>query len=242
MARWAAPAAGELHLWRAALDPTPDVLARLEASLTEDERARATRFRFPRDRARFAAGRGWLRELLAGYLDLAPEEIRIVAGTYGKPRLGAGPVWLRFNASHSDGLAVFAVARNREVGVDVERIRPDFPIDEVAHHFYSAREQADLAALSEADRLRAAFAVWTRKEAYLKAVGTGLALSLDAFDVTVRPGDPVRLHGHGGGAAQARRWSLHTVDLGPDYAAAVSVEGRPRMVPAKVRELSIDLR
>ena len=238
MAGWPAPAVDEVHLWRACLDVASEALARLGATLTEAELERSASFKFDRDRARFVAARGQLRTLLARYLDANARDIVLMEGSHGKPRLAVGPGWLRFNLSHSDGVAVFAVARDREVGVDVEQIRCDLRIDEVARHFYSARERADLAGLAEGDRLRAAFDCWARKEAYLKAVGAGMALPLDGFDVTLRPGEPVRLDRHEMNAADPRSWSLHAFDAGPGYAAAVAVEGPPCRVPRAARVFS----
>jgi 4'-phosphopantetheinyl transferase len=221
------------------LDIGSEALARLGATLTEAELERSARFKFDRSRAHFVAARGQLRRLLARYLDADACDVVLMEGAHGKPRLAVGPSWLRFNLSHSDGVAVYAVARNREVGVDVERIRPDFPFDEVARRYYSPRERADLAGLPEADRLLAAFRCWTRKEAYLKAIGVGMALSLDGFDVSVHPSEPVRLRSHDSGAAASRCWSLHGFDVGPGYAATVAVEGSPRLVPSAARPLEL---
>lgn len=230
------PIAGEVHLWRAELDVAPALLDVLGTCLNAEEMERSARFRRVLDRNRFVAARGWLKTLLARYLDAAPSEIRLAVGPDGKPRLAGGLGRLRFNLAHSDRVAVFAVAWDREVGVDVERLRPDFPIDEVARHFFSIREQADLAALPRSDRLRAAFDCWTRKEAYLKAVGTGLLRPLDEFDVTIRPGEPLRLHDRR--APDGRRWSLHGFDAGEGYSAAVVVEGGDCRVPGVARPLA----
>jgi 4'-phosphopantetheinyl transferase len=227
------PAADEVHLWRASSDVTGDELVHLASTLTVAELERSVRFRFDRDRARFVAARGQLRALLGRYLDTRPSEITLTKGRYGKPQLDAGRGWLRFNLSHSDGVAVFAVALDREVGIDLERIRVDFPIEDIARHNYSPRERADLALLPEADRCGAAFGCWTRKEAYLKAVGTGLALPLDAIEVGVEHGAPVRLLDSDGEGC----WSIHAFDAGPGYAAAVAVEGRPGKVPIAARSL-----
>ena len=232
MADWpGAPAPDEVHLWQAPLDLAWDLQGRMAEFLSQEELERSARLRRDLDRARFVAARGWLRMLLARYLDVAASEIVLAAGPHGKPRLALGPESLRFNLAHSDGVAVYAVARDREVGVDVERLRPDFPIDEIARHYFSPQEQADLGALPEADRLRAAFDCWTRKEAYLKAAGVGLTQPLEEFDVTFRPGESVVLRintadGDGGG-----RWTLHAFDAGRDYSAAVAVEGDPCSVP-----------
>lgn len=209
-------------------------LAQLSATLTEAELERSRAFRFESDRARFIAARGLLRTVLGGYLGSVAGEIALGVGPNGKPLLAGGSSPLRFNLSHSDDVVVFAVASSREVGVDLERIRSDFPVDQIASHYYSPRERADLAGLPVGDRLRAAFECWTRKEAYLKAVGVGLTMPLDGFDVTVRPGEPVRIYRHDSKSAEQGEWSLHAFDAGPDYAAAVAVEG-PCRVPREAR-------
>jgi 4'-phosphopantetheinyl transferase len=238
--RWrGAPTAGEVHLWRAELDVAPALLDLLGTCLNREEMERSARFRRELDRTRFVAARGWLRTLLARYLNTAPSEIRLAVGLDGKPRLAGGPGRLRFNLAHSDRVAVCAVAWDREVGVDVERLRPDFPIDEVARSFFSIQERADLAALPRSDRMRAAFDCWTRKEAYLKAVGTGLLRPLDEFDVTVLPGEP--LHVHDRRAPDGMRWSLHGFDAGPGYSAAVVVEGGGCRVPGVARPVALAL-
>lgn len=239
MAGWPAPAAGEVHLWRATSDVTGEDLVRLASTLTEAELERSARFRFDRDRARFVAARGRLRSLLARYLDVLPRDITLAEGLFGKPRLASGPGSLRFNVSHSDGTSVFAMARDREVGVDLERVRIDFPIEEVARHYYSPAERAQLALLLPADRMRAAFGCWTRKEAYLKALGAGLAPPLDTIEVGVCSGKPLSVWRSDGDTAASGWWSLHDFDAGPGFAAAVAVEGGPGNVPSAALPLEL---
>jgi 4'-phosphopantetheinyl transferase len=237
VAGWRAPFADEVHLWRADLDVTAEALARLGSTLTRAEVDRAAHFRFDRDGARFVAARGQLRTLLARYLDIDAGDVALVEGPHGKPGLARESGWLRFNLSHSEGAAVYAVARDREVGVDLEWIRADFPIEELARHSFSPREQSGLADLPAAERLRAAFDCWTRKEAYVKALGSGLALALDGFDVSLQPGEPVQLSLRDPGRADSRCWSIHAFDAGPGYAAAVAVEGPPVTVPDEARPI-----
>ena len=226
-----------MHLWQAPLDVAADVLDRLGAALSREESARATRYRFDVDRTRYIAARGWLRSLLARYTGCAPSEIHVTEGPHGKPRLDMGQSWLRFNLSHSNDLAIYAIAREREVGVDVERIRNDMPIDDIARQL-SPRERADLAALPEVDRPRAAFDCWTRKEAYLKAVGAGLSVPLDEFDVPTSSAFSGHVLLPSGDGGQPERWTLSTFDAGPEYAAAVAVEG-DCAVPAAARSLAL---
>lgn len=224
MAALPAPRAGEVHLWKAFLDVDSPMLSTLTGSLSPAERAHALRLRFSRDRTRFSTGRGWLRRLLSGYLDIDPTGIALGENTFGKPRLTApSQHWLRFNVSHSEGLAVFAVARGCEVGVDVEQVRDNLPVEAVARRFFSWRDQQLLAALPSGDRVVAAFALWARKEAYLKGIGVGFATEHGGR------GDPDPERGD---------WTITEFDAGTGFAAAVAVEGLGVEVPDAVRPLS----
>ncbi len=213
-------APGEVHLWRIALDAAPGGAAdEGERLLGPDERARAARFRRPEDRRRFVAAHVALREILGGCLGLAPGRVRLVAGPGGKPRLPAGP--LRFSLAHSGALALCAVARGREVGVDVERVRGDIDVAALARRFFSPPEVAELEALPAAERTGGFYRLWTLKEAYLKARGDGLALPLDTFSISLAGPRPVLLDA----GRPAGSWSLATLEAGPGYAAALAVEG-----------------
>lgn len=212
-----------VHVWRADLD-RPGELPGLLAALSADERERAGRFRADRDRDRFVAARGLLRAILGRYLGREPGSLRFRYGAHGKPALvadgtGEPP---RFNVAHAGGLALYAVAAGREVGVDLERVRADVDVDAIAAWF-SPRERASLAALCPARRREAFFAYWTHKEAYLKAVGGGLSLPLDACEVDFDAPDAPVLRG--GDATTSMPWTLRTLEPAPGYAAAVAVEG-----------------
>lgn len=218
----------EVHVWRLALDEPAARFARLAGRLSPDEQQRATRFRFERDRRRFAIARGSLREILADYLGEEPERLRFAEGPHGKPALGEPhrDSGLRFNLSHSEALALCAVTRGREVGVDVEAVRPLPDADALAERFLSAAERAALGALPGARRLEAFFRCWTRKEAYLKAVGAGLLQPLDGFDVSLAEKDHDCLLRVSANPAEASRWSVRSLDLGSGYAAAIAAAGR----------------
>lgn len=230
---WPAPtavptlAAGEVHAWRAWLDLSPEVLARLAASLPEDEQQRAARFRLERHRERFVAAHGALRAILGLYLGCPAATPRFGRGPQGKPMLlaPAGALDLRFNLAHSHDLALCAVAAGAEVGADVEAIRPLPDADRIAARFFSAREQAMLRELPAGEREEAFILGWTRKEAYLKALGAGLGRPLSGFSVTLRPGEPARLLDVEGQPDEAARWSLVALHPAPGYAAALAVEG-----------------
>jgi len=216
----------EIHLWRARLDATPKRLRQLAETLAEEERRRAQRFHFPQDRIRFVARRGILREILGSYLDLPPGRVPLVTGVHGKPELAPGAGALHFSVSHSDGLALCAVTRDRPVGVDLERLRSVPEADEIAQRFFSAREKADFRALRPGAKRKGFFRCWTRKEAYLKAIGVGLCFPLEDFDVTLAPEDPPRLSRVKGKPREASRWVLEEIVPLPGYLASLAVVGR----------------
>ncbi|MGH7391157.1 MAG: 4'-phosphopantetheinyl transferase family protein [Candidatus Rokuibacteriota bacterium] len=213
MRAWTAPPEGvglepeDVHVWRARLDVDPPTLARLAATLPLDEQSRAAAFRSARDAARFVAAHAGLRAVLARYLRVPPREIRFAVGPHGKPGLTGGAD-LTFNLSHADDLALCVVARQRAVGVDVERVRDDLADTRVAARVLSGREAAVLAAASAGRRTAAFFDLWTRKEAYAKGLGTGLAV-LEHVEVVPDPAG----------------WMLVPLAPGPGFAAALAVEG-----------------
>ncbi|WP_218080039.1 4'-phosphopantetheinyl transferase family protein [Anthocerotibacter panamensis] len=214
----------EVHVWRADLDQPDWVRARLALTLAADEQQRAQRFYFEQDRQRFTCARGILRMLLGRYLQKAPEQLCFVYGSHGKPRLTESP--LCFNLSHSQELALYAVSWGREVGVDLEFQRPVTQVEQLVERFFSRQESTVFRALPLEQRQEAFFLGWTRKEAYIKARGRGLSLPLAQFDVTLAPGESARLLHCRDDALAACRWSLHSLDPGPAYAAALAVEGQ----------------
>lgn len=215
-------AAHELHIWRASLDAPPASLQRLSTYLLPAESARAQRFVFPGDRDHFIVGRGILRVLLSRYLRQPPTGIHILEGGRGKPYLsGEGDdSLLRFNVSHSHGLALYVFAVQREVGIDIEKIRPEFATAEIAERYFSPQEREELRRLPAGLRSEGFFLCWTRKEAYVKARGDGLQISLDSFEVSLTPGQPAILN-----SADSARWSLRSFCPAPQCAAAVVAEG-----------------
>jgi 4'-phosphopantetheinyl transferase len=219
--------AGEIHLWALRLDPATDRVERLGEVLAGDEWERARRFRFERHRRRYVVGRGVLRLLLAAYLDLRPERVQFVYGPRGKPFLAptqaACGLW--FNLSNSDELALVGLVRGQEIGVDLELVKPMSDLEAIAERFFSPSERDVLRLLPQELKPTAFFNCWTRKEAYLKAVGEGLAAPLDSFDVTLAPGDPPRMLTLRGDPAAARRWTFHHFLPAPGYIGAVACEG-----------------
>lgn len=179
----------EVRVIAAGLDPGAARLHALSELLATDERARAERFVFELHRRRFSAARGLLREVLGALLGVAPASLRFQYGPHGKPRLAGS--WLSFNVSHSGERALVAIARERELGVDIEAVRGDVEHEAIARRFFAPGEQRALASLPEHARARAFFEVWTRKEAYVKLLGGGLAEGLQGFEVGL--GAPARL-------------------------------------------------
>lgn len=218
----------DVHIWRATLDQRRAVAERLGRVLCAEERESAERCRFPRDRQHFTVARGLLRKLLGAYLRVSPQRLRFDHGPNGKPFLTRNPgdAELRFNVSHSDGLALYAVTRVREIGVDLERLRRMPDAELIAGRCFSPREQENLRRLPEAARERAFFDCWTRKEAYSKALGVGLARGLDAFEVSLRPGEPARIVEVAGDPNEPHRWRLQALTPAREYTGAVAVEGQ----------------
>ncbi len=216
-----------VHVWRASLVVPVSYLRTLEGTLTADECARAERFYFQEHRERFIAGRGLLRNILSRYLDSEPGQLRFRYNSYGKPALTAetGAEGFCFNLSHSYDTALYAVTHGREIGVDIERFRPDVEVEKLAERFFSPREAAVLRALPEDLRKEGFFNCWTRKEAYIKAEGEGMSIPLSAFDVSLTPGEPAALLRSQNSPQETSRWSLQALDPKPGYAAALAVKG-----------------
>lgn len=221
------PGPRDVHVWRAYL---PDHVARLgmlASLLSSDEQATAARFRFASDRERYTISRGLLRVILSRYLAVAPDHLEFSYGTQGKPALAppAGAGWLRFNLSHARDLTLYAVCRDREVGIDVEYMRSDIEHEQIARYAFSPYECATLSALPPHERVEAFFRCWTTKESYVKAHGGGLSIPLDQFDVALSPDSPPAILATRPDANQASRWTVVRVDPGPEYAAALTVDG-----------------
>jgi 4'-phosphopantetheinyl transferase len=215
----------DVHVWRVGLDERLPPHAR--ATLSADEAHRAAQFRFPLLTRRFVAARAALRAILSRYTDVRPADLMFTYTAHGKPELGPVPAGRRlaFNLSHSGDIALCAVTAARAVGIDVEWLRDGHSPFEVIDRYFSPAECATLHALDPAARRDACFTCWTRKEAFLKARGDGLAVPLDAFDVSSAPGDAARILAVRGPAADGRQWTM--ADVGPlqGFAAAVVVEG-----------------
>ena len=218
--------ADEVHVWRACLDVTTVEFEMLLSFLSDDETARAGRFHFEKDRKRFIAARGILRKMLGSYLNRPPGKICFEHSAHGKPMLAPGHSNDRicFNLSHSGSLALYAVTRNKNIGIDIESIRNDVSLERVAQQFFSQNEISWLGKVDISKRSELFFQYWTRKEAVLKAIGKGLSFPMEQCDVSLLNGkvwSPVILKD--GNESPG----LYVQDLFPSdgYVAAVAIEG-----------------
>lgn len=214
----------EIQVWRIALDVDPEQRHALAGLLSPEEEFRAQQYHFEVDRVRFTACRGWLRALLGRFLQVPAHTLTFTHGREGKPVLG-DKTDLRFNVAHSQGLALAAFTRGREVGIDLEQVRPLQDAWKIVEQFFSPHERAVLEDLPADQQLEAFFRCWTRKEAVLKARGDGLSFPLDQLEVTLRPGDAPRLVRVANQPEESQRWRL--ADLVPDegFVGAIAAEG-----------------
>lgn len=208
------------------LDMEAETVSELAALLSDAERQRASRFVFDRDRNRFIVARARLRELLAANLGVLPESVELTCGAHGKPSLGGLFVEsdLRFNLSHSDDVAVYALSHGRDIGIDVEAVRVIPDADDIAARFFSQRENEAYLALDSHDKPLGFFNCWTRKEAFIKALGNGLDYPLDRFDVSLAPGEPARILRVENTPGNECAWFMDNFSPAPGFVAAVVIE------------------
>jgi 4'-phosphopantetheinyl transferase len=217
---------GEIHVWWRDISNSIQDVEPLRKTLSEDELERAARFRFDRDRDEFVIGRGTLRKLVGEYQHQAASKVRFEYSNFGRPFLRGEEASsrLEFNISHSSGILLTAFARDRRIGVDVELIRSDFNPLEIAERFFSATERKTLRELAADAWSIAFFRCWTRKEAFIKALGEGLSHPLDKFDVSFVPDAPAALMATRPDALEAGRWLLCDVPMPQGYVAALAAE------------------
>lgn len=213
----------EVHIWAMSLARRRQV--DFEDILSEDEMERAERFVFEKDRVHFVAARGGLRLILGRYLGRDPDQVVFGYSERGKPYLEGAPQGLQFNVSHTEDLALYAMVRDREVGVDVEyRGRKVKERERIAERFFPRAEYEAFLEVPDNQKQEAFLNCWTRKEAFIKALGEGLYYPLDAFVVTLTPGEDTQLVHIRGDSGTAKEWTLHHLDPGPDYIGAVAIE------------------
>ena len=230
---------GDVHVWRLFLDLPVEGVQALRGFLAEDEIERADRFHQETDRTRFIIGRGLLRCLLARYLNVRPNEIRFQYNPWGKPYLSLEihPSAPMFNFSHSQDLALCALSRDRMIGVDIEHVRNLVGYADIAERFFSIQEIEAIAAQPEPMRQRAFFSCWTQKEAFVKALGQGLSIHLNRFNLPMSSPNPTSVTYEGSCFLETSRWSLLDLNLGADYVGSIAVEGdMPRVHCWKLQE------
>jgi len=222
----------EIHVWCAGLDKLVSDLPAFAALLSESERKRADRFQFDRDRNRFIVRHGLLRMILGRYLNIEPARVTFAYESRGKPLLygrAAVPTF-HFNLSHSNGLALIAGTRHAALGVDVERVRSVPEADQIAAKFFSPRESAMLNAIPAEQKMEAFFHCWTRKEAYLKATGEGIADALPRIEVSLSLSQPARLLKINGDALAASLWTISALAPAPGFVGALAIKaGGPKI-------------
>jgi 4'-phosphopantetheinyl transferase len=213
-----------VELWCVPIHGPDSTVQTFEKVLSVEEVIRADRFLFPEHRRSFVIARGILRHLLASYAAVSPSKLRFSYGDQGKPSLG-GEIPVCFNLSHSGDLGLFAFTMNRELGVDIEQHRRMVDLEQIARHFFSEGEVRDLLSLNGPVRETAFYRCWTRKEAFVKAVGEGLSIPLHNFRVALLPAQPASLVELP--AKHHRRWTMYDVSPCDGYSAAIVVEGNP---------------
>ncbi len=216
----------EVHGWVVSVATLAPNLESLHRTLSADEKERAERFHFERDRICYVVVRGLLRTLLGRYLGCSASEVEFSYNEHGKPAvaLEQAKVPIEFNVSHSHGMAILGFTLHQSIGVDIEQIRPEVATEDLAKRFFAPAEIKALGGLPEERRARGFFNCWTRKEAYIKARGIGLSLPLDQFAVSVTDGVGALLS-VAGDPEGAQRWSIRDIAAPPGHVAAIAVEG-----------------
>ena len=216
-------APGEIQVWRINLRRPPAEISQRQNLLTAAEKIQAAQFHFSHDQRQFIVRRVARRQLLATNLGLRPEVIQIESANFQKPAIAEtqNPDRLRFNCSHSADWALIALAPEKEIGVDLEQHRPLADAGDLAGKFFSDHEIRELAGLPSALRLQGFYNSWTRKEAFVKAIGLGLAYPLNRFSVSLAPDKPAAILDVADDSAALKKWSVISLEVAPDYSAAL---------------------
>jgi 4'-phosphopantetheinyl transferase len=235
----------EVHVWFVELEASAASVEAGRRSLSTDEFERASRFRSERVGTAFTLSRGILRVLLGRYLAVEPNCIRLAYGSRGKPRISFPETPLEFNLAHSGRLTTYAFAVGCELGVDIEEVRPIPDQEDIVRRLFSREEYEEWLGLGLSQRDAAFFRYWTRKEAYIKALGDGLSVPLDSFRVSLWPGVPASPIHAAEGPAATSKWSLCSLAPVAGYIGALAFPERgctvrtlPRLTADAVCELA----
>ncbi|MFO0878583.1 MAG: 4'-phosphopantetheinyl transferase superfamily protein [Gemmataceae bacterium] len=212
----------EVHVWSVSLARSGEELVHLREILSQDERDRACRYLHQPSRQQFIAARAFLRLILGRYLGVEPSRVMFQHSNTGKPILCGGGI--HFNISHSHQLALIGITRLGEIGVDVEHVRSVTTFLDMAERYFTPGESAALKRLPPGAREQAFYHIWTRKEAFLKAIGLGLSHGLERFEVSVPPDDPARILHIDGDRSAGARWSMTCLEPLPGYVGAIAIE------------------
>jgi len=212
----------EIHIYRSSLETTSDKIKDYESFLSADELYKANRYKFEKDRFHYITGRALLRNILSRYLNQFPGEIVFSYSDKGKPFIKDTEV--KFNLAHSGGRAVYAVANNMDIGIDIEFMRELPDALQIAKRFFSEKEVVEFSEIREDDIRTAFFNCWTRKEAFIKAVGEGLSYPLKDFSVTLKPGDKPEILWIKDKAEEVKYWSLINIDTDENYISSLAVK------------------
>jgi len=213
----------EIHVWKLPLRRTDEQFIDFENSLCQDERQRADAFLFPHLRQRFVARRGLQRLILGQYCGVRAKDIKFVYDDHGKPQVSPDHnlINLHFSISHSEDLALLACSRHKPVGIDIENIRAVEDRDDIVSRFFSDIEKQAWQSIKPAERTQAFFKAWTRKEAFVKALGVGLGLDLNQFSVSFEDQD-TRLLSWSEESEKKENWMLYLVNPDQNFSAALA--------------------
>ena len=217
----------EVHIWRASLNLQLQEVNKLRNTLSSEEMVKASRFKSYEDRDRFIVSKGILRTILGSYLNTNPTRLEFEYNEHGKPFIKntLDTNNIHFNASHSRNIALYALTIKREIGIDVEYLRSKIEFERIARRFFSEKEFSMLISQPSESRLELFFDCWTLKEAYIKAVGGGLSIPLNRFEVTLKPGGTPKILEINGSHVEASHWSLYSLSPAPNYRGALAVKG-----------------
>lgn len=216
----------QIHLWVLKFSEYPFDKIQYEKLLDDSEIERMNNFKFDKDKKTYAITRSTLRVLLSRYIDIEPTDVTFYCNDYGKPFLGNANKDIQFNVSHSGNYGLIAITEKSPVGVDIEKINPDFASIEIAKKYYSQTENELLNNENSKDKIKVFFNIWSRKEAYIKCFGEGLSIPLNEFSISTDSNNPTILNYH----KKSEYGFLYNLDIDPSYSSALMVLGKEKRI------------